>query len=138
MKKVVVIDAQGGGVGKQIISEIVKRGMEVDIVAVGTNAAATAQMLKAGAAHGATGENPVIVGARDADYIIGPIGIVIADSMFGEITPKMAVAVGQSRAKKILIPITNCGNRVVGIQEKGMKAYIEEAVDQLVNDACGI
>ena len=129
MKKLLVIDAQGGGIGKQIITELVKRHIEVNIVAIGTNATATAQMLKAGAEHGATGENPVVVGCRDADFIIGPIGIVIADSMFGEITPTMAVAVGQSRARKILIPITSCGNQVVGTTEKNMRAYIEEAID---------
>lgn len=131
MKKLLVIDAQGGGIGKQIITELVKRHIEVNIVAIGTNATATAQMLKAGAEHGATGENPVVVGCRDADFIIGPIGIVIADSMFGEITPTMAVAVGQSRARKILIPITSCGNQVVGTTEKNMRAYIEEAIDMV-------
>jgi hypothetical protein len=128
MKKILVIDAQGGGIGKQIISEIVKRNINVNIVAVGTNATATSQMLKAGATHGATGENPIVVGCRDVDYIIGPMGIVIADSMYGEITPKMAVAIGQSRAKKILIPITNCGNYIVGINEQSMRDYIDEAV----------
>jgi hypothetical protein len=136
MKKLLVIDAQGGGIGKQIISELVKRNINVNIVAVGTNATATSQMIKAGAAHGATGENPVVVGCRDADYIIGPIGIVIADSMYGEITPKMAVSVGQSRAKKILIPIVNCGNYVVGISEHSMKGYIDEAV-AFIQNQCG-
>lgn len=127
MKKILVIDAQGGGIGKQIVTELVKRNIPAEITAVGTNATATSQMLKAGAAHGATGENPVIVGCRDADYIIGPLGIVIADSMYGEITPGMAVAVGQSRAKKIFIPVTSCGNTVVGIRGANLKDHIEEA-----------
>ena len=128
MKKILVIDAQGGGIGKQIVAELVKRNIPAEIVAVGTNATATSQMLKAGAAHGATGENPVIVGCRDADYIVGPLGIVIADSMYGEITPGMASAVGQSRAKKVFIPVTNCGNTVAGIRGANLKDYIEEAV----------
>ncbi len=131
MKKILVIDAQGGGIGRQIIAELVKRNLNADITAVGTNATATAQMIKAGAAHGVTGENPVIVGCRTADYIIGPMGILVADAMLGEITPKMAVAVGQSRAVKVLIPITNCGNYVVGVRDYNMKNFIEEAVSFL-------
>lgn len=134
MKKILVIDAQGGGIGKQIISEIQKRDIECELVAVGTNSTATAQMIKAGAMHGATGENPVIVGCRNADYIVGPIGIVIADSMYGEITPGMSTAVGQSNATKVLIPVVNCGNHVVGISEKSMRAYIEEAIDFIEKD----
>lgn len=128
MKKILVIDAQGGGIGRQVVAELVKRRVPAEIIAVGTNSTATAQMIRAGAAHGATGENPVVVCSRTADLIIGPVGIVIADAMFGEITPKMAVAVGQSDAHKILIPVTNCGNYVAGLQEAGMKAYIEDAV----------
>ena len=86
MKKILVIDAQGGGIGRQVVAELVKRNVPAEIIAVGTNSAATAQMMKAGAVHGATGENPVVVCSRTADLIIGPIGIVIADSMFGEIS----------------------------------------------------
>ncbi len=133
---ILVIDAQGGGIGRQLISELVKKNTRAHILAIGTNATATAQMLKAGADHGATGENPVIVGCRNADYIIGPIGIVIADSMHGEITPAMAVAVGQSRAEKILIPVTSCGNHVVGTGEANLRDYIQEAV-RLLTGALG-
>lgn len=136
MKKILVIDAQGGGIGKQIISELIRNNISAEILAVGTNAAATSQMIKAGASHGATGENSVVVGCRTADYIIGPIGIVIADSMFGEITPAMAVAVGQSRAKKILIPITSCGNNVVGTRGANLKEYIEEAAALVLQQTC--
>ena len=128
MKKILVIDAQGGGIGRQVVAELVKRNVPAEIIAVGTNSAATAQMMKAGAVHGATGENPVVVCSRTADLIIGPIGIVIADSMFGEITPKMAAAIGQSSAHKVLIPVTSCGNYVAGLRDAGMKAYIEDAV----------
>ena len=107
---ILVIDGQGGMLGSQLVKEIASNFPAVKITAVGTNAVATASMLKAGAANGATGENPVIVGARKADVIIGPIGIVIADSLSGEITPKMATAVGQADAIRILIPMNKCEN----------------------------
>ena len=131
MTEVLIIDAQGGGIGRQLIAEIRKRSMELNIIAVGTNSVATSQMLKAGADHAVTGENPVIINCRRADFIMGPIGIALADSMFGEITPAMSVAVGQSRAEKILIPMNNCGAFVVGVAEQNIKSNIEAAVDQL-------
>jgi len=131
MKKVLVIDAQGGGIGKQLISEITGRNLQVEITAVGSNSVATAQMLKAGAAHGATGENAVRVGCRTADYIMGPIGIAIADSMYGEITPDMACAVGQCCGEKIFIPVNHCSNYVVGVSNLNLKTLIKEAVDHL-------
>lgn len=131
MKNVLLVDAQGGGIGKQLISEIRERGLNVEITAVGTNSAATAQMLKAGADHAATGENPVVVGSRKADYIMGPVGIAIADSMFGEITPAMALAVGQSTAGKILIPVNHCSNYIVGVSDLRLRTLIREAVDYL-------
>lgn len=131
MKKVLVIDAQGGGIGKQLISELKKADLNIEIIAVGTNSIATEQMLKAGADHAATGENPVLVNSRSADYILGPIGIVIADSMYGEITPKMACAIGQSTASKILIPINHCDNYIVGVPVNNVKSLIGEAVEKL-------
>ena len=91
---ILVIDGQGGQLGGQMIKLLQGNFPELNIIAVGTNATATASMIKAGANQGATGENPVIVASRKADVIIGPVGIVIADSLLGEITPKMAVAVG--------------------------------------------
>ena len=97
--KILVIDAQGGGIGKQVVAAVKKQLPELTITAVGTNSIATAAMLKAGADHAATGENAVVVGCKKANVIIGPIGIVIADAMFGEVTPAMATAVGQSSAK---------------------------------------
>ena len=133
MKKILVIDAQGGGIGKQIILEIVSRQLDVEIVAVGSNSAATSQMLKAGATHGATGENAVKVGCRTADFIMGPIGIAIADSMYGEITPEMACAVGQSNGQKIFIPVNHCSNYVVGVNNLNLKNLIKESVDFLEN-----
>lgn len=107
---ILVIDGQGGRLGKQVIETVRKNFPESRITAVGTNAMATAAMLKGGADEGATGENPVIVACRRADYIIGPIGIVIADALLGEVTPKMAAAVGQSDAVRILIPMNRCDN----------------------------
>ena len=103
--RVVVIDGQGGRMGRQLVEEILRLLPEAELTAIGTNSIATAAMLKAGADAGATGENPAIVGSRRADIIIGPMGIVIADSLMGEITPNMAVALGQSQAKKVLIPV---------------------------------
>ena len=124
-KKILVIDAQGGGIGKQIISALKKSSPQQWITAVGTNNMATAAMLKAGADEAATGENAVIVCARRADLIIGPVGIVIADSMLGEITPRMAAAVGQSDAERLLIPVNHCSNYIVGVPDLSMGQLIE-------------
>ncbi|MCQ2540596.1 MAG: DUF3842 family protein [Acetatifactor sp.] len=129
--EILVIDAQGGGIGKQVVSAIKKRYPEQRIMAVGTNSAATSAMLKAGADNAATGENAVIVCSRKADVIIGPIGIVIADALYGEITAAMAVAVGQSSAKRILIPVNHCENFVVGVSEIATGGLIEKAVDEV-------
>ena len=128
---ILVIDGQGGQLGAQLVKEIVLRFSDVQITAVGTNATATATMLKAGAKQAATGENPVIVACRKADVIIGPIGIVIADSMYGEITPKMAVAVGQADATRILIPMNRCENVIVGIEDITVTAMVEGALKKL-------
>ena len=128
---ILVIDAQGGGLGKQIVSALKERFDNITITAVGTNTAATSAMLKAGADHAATGENAVVVGCRSADIIAGPVGIAIADSLFGEITPKMASAVGQSRAKRILIPINQCDNIIVGINDINATRLITAVVDKI-------
>lgn len=125
---ILVIDAQGGGIGRQIITALKREFPLYTITAVGTNSTATGNMLKAGADHAATGENAVVVGCRNADVIIGPIGIVIADSMYGEITPRMSVAVGQSRAKRILIPVNHCDNLVVGISGGALSGAGEAVV----------
>lgn len=129
--EILIIDAQGGGIGKQLIIEINKNFKDAHITAVGTNSVATTNMLKAGAKNAATGENAVVVGCRKADIIIGPVGIVIADSMYGEITPKMAVAVGQSNAKKLLIPMNHCNNIIVGVENKRMNEFISETINEL-------
>ena len=105
---------------------------QAEITALGTNSIATAAMLKAGADAGATGENPVLVACRNAQLIIGPLGIVIADSLLGEITPEMAKAVGQSPAHKILIPINRCNNTVVGIGNLSYTDYVRLAVEEAI------
>ena len=126
---ILIIDAQGGGIGRQLVAAIRERLPEASLTAVGTNSAATSAMLKAGATQAATGENAVVVSSRRADVIIGPIGIVIADALLGEITPRMAQAVGQSDARRVLIPINLCSNLVVGVSEMSMSKLVQAAVD---------
>lgn len=128
---ILVIDGQGGMLGSQLVKEISANFADVTITVVGTNAVATASMLKAGAKVGATGENPVVVNARKADVIIGPIGIVIADSLLGEITPKMATAVGQADATRILIPMNKCENMVAGIANVPTSDLITDVISKL-------
>ncbi len=128
---IVVIDGQGGQLGSQLIKEITARYPEADVTAIGTNATATTSMVKAGAKKAATGENPVIVACRKADVIIGPVGIVIADSLYGEISPAMAVSVGQSNATKILIPMNRCENIIAGVSNLTVSALIEDALLKL-------
>lgn len=125
---ILVIDAQGGGIGKQLVAAIKQNITNVVLTAVGTNSIATSAMLKAGADYGATGENAVVVGCRKADIIVGPIGIVIADALFGEITPRMAKAVGQSAARRILVPLSHCDNIVVGVADLSISAMIQGVV----------
>lgn len=128
---ILVMDAQGGGIGKQVVAAVRKRFPAVTITAVGTNTAATSAMLRAGADEGATGENAVVVCCRRADVIIGPVGIVIADALLGEVTPRMAVAVGQSAAKRILIPVNHCANFIVGVAEIGMQRLMDAMLTEL-------
>lgn len=128
---ILIIDAQGGGIGKQLVSAVKKNMPEAVVTAVGTNSAATSAMIKAGADNVATGENAVIVNSRRADVIIGPIGIVIADALLGEITPDMAKAVAQSSAKRILIPVNHCDNIVVGVDDLNIGKLIQNVIDEL-------
>lgn len=128
---ILIIDGQGGMLGSQLVKEISSNFPSVKITAIGTNAVATASMLKAGATNGATGENPVVVGARKADVIIGPVGIVIADSLTGEITPKMAKAIGQADATRILIPMNKCENMVAGISNISTSDLIADVILKL-------
>ena len=128
---ILVIDAQGGGIGRQLVSSIKESLPDAVVTAVGTNTAGTTAMLKAGADNAATGENAVAVNSRRADVIIGPIGIVTADALFGEITPVMARSVAQSNAKRILIPINNCDNIVVGVNDLNIGKLIQEVIGEL-------
>ena len=128
---ILIIDAQGGGVGRQLVIAIRARFPDADITAVGTNAAATSAMMKAGASRAATGENAVVVCSRRADVIVGAIGIVIADAMLGEITPRMAAAVAQSGAKRILLPVSHCDNIVAGVAGQTVARLVDAAVQEL-------
>jgi len=128
---IVIIDGQGGQLGAQLVKEITAGFPDVSLTAIGTNAVATASMLKAGAKNAATGENPVTVACRKADVIIGPVGIVIADSMLGEITPQMALAVGKANATRILLPVNRCENLIAGVQSLNTGAIIADAVAKL-------
>lgn len=129
--KFVVIDGQGGRMGSAVVEQLKAACAEHTIYALGTNSVATASMLKAGADFGATGENPVLVNTRDADIIIGPMGIVLADSLLGEITPAMAVAVGQSRAYKILLPVSRCKHHIVGCQDMPLSESIRLVIEEV-------
>lgn len=125
---ILVIDGQGGQLGGQLIRLLRENFKDAKLVAVGTNATAASAMLKAGADQAATGENPVIVACRKADVIIGPIGIVIADSLWGEITPQMAKAVGQADAVRILLPVNKCDNLVAGISDLSITAILNDVI----------
>ena len=136
MKNILIIDGQGGMLGKQLVENIKKRLPQAEITAVGANIAATGSMLKAGADNAATGENAVAVCARTADIIAGPVGIAIADSLLGEITPRMAEAVGQSTASKVLIPVNRCSSIIVGTGGKKTSELLAEAVDTIERLCC--
>ena len=133
--KVLVIDGQGGGLGRQLVSALAAACPEAELTAVGTNSLAANAMLKAGASRAATGENAVVVNCRHADVIVGPIGIVIADALLGEITPTMAAAVCQSGAKRVLVPINHCENYVVGVPDQPVSQLVAAAA-QKVQELC--
>lgn len=128
---IVVIDGQGGKLGAGLVAAIKEAYPQMAVTGIGTNAIATAAMLKAGADKGATGENPVVVACRTADVIVGPIGLLAADSLMGEVTPTMACAVGAAAAKKVLIPMNRCGMKVMGVQELSMNEYIALAIKEI-------
>ena len=133
--KVLVIDGQGGGLGRQLVSALAAACPEAELTAVGTNSLAANAMLKAGASRAATGENAVVVNCRHADVIVGPIGIVISDALLGEITPAMAAAVCQSGAKRVLVPINHCENYVVGVPDQPVSQLVAAAA-QKVKELC--
>ncbi len=132
--KIVVIDGQGGRLGQLLTAGVKARLPQAQVCALGTNTVATAAMLKAGADFGATGENPVVRGVMDADGVLGPVGIVVANAILGEVTPAMAEAVGGCRAKKFLVPMNSCGVVVAGVEELSLAAYVSQAVEALAGE----
>ena len=135
MKSICVIDGQGGGIGGATIKMLKEQFNEnIRIIALGTNAIATSQMLKAKANRGATGENAIAQTVKKADVIIGPIGIVLAHSMMGEVTPGIAEAIALSPAKKILIPLTQDNITIAGISGIPLPRLIETLIQENIND----
>jgi hypothetical protein len=128
LMKILVIDGQGGRMGQAVIEELKKVDFPAEIFALGTNSAATVRMMSAKADAGATGENALLVNCRDADYIIGPMGIIIADALHGEISPAMAVAVAQSKAQKILLPVSRCNTIMIGVKESSLSEMVKDAI----------
>lgn len=135
--KILVIDGQGGKLGRALIEQIRILLPDSQIICVGTNSAATSNMLKGGASTGATGENAVAFCSADADIIAGPIGIVVADSLLGEITPRIALNVARSRAKKILIPFNKCGTVIAGVKDFTLTELIHECAEQIAREYKG-
>ncbi|MDO4198986.1 MAG: DUF3842 family protein [Erysipelotrichaceae bacterium] len=129
--KIVVIDGQGGSLGKAVIVKLLEEKINAEIIALGTNSAATMNMIKGNGIQGATGENPVVVNAIDADVIIGPIGILAANSMLGEITEKMTMAISKSKALKLLIPYNKCKVVIAGVKEDSFDNYINEVIERI-------
>nr|WP_238988791.1 DUF3842 family protein [Calorimonas adulescens] len=128
---IAVIDGQGGGLGRAVIERIRQERLPVKIIALGTNSTATFNMLKGGADEGATGENAIVVNAKKVDLIIGPIAIIISNSLMGELTPKMAEAVSSSDAMKLLIPSSRCNVKILGTKEGAMQGYLDELITEL-------
>ena len=129
--RVLIIDGQGGGMGRGLVEAVKKKWPSLHVRALGTNSLANAAMLRAGADDGATGENAVVVNCRNADIIVGPIGIVIADALLGEITPAMATAVCQSSATRVLIPVNHCENYIVGVPDQPIGSLVAAAVQKV-------
>ena len=129
---VVIMDAQGGGIGRMLIEQLKAAVPAQRLIAVGTNAAATAAMLRAGADAGATGENAVCANAARADLILAPLGIVLCDAMLGEVTAAMAAAVGRAQAHKILVPVSRCGVTVAGVADRPLAESVSLAVQSAV------
>ncbi len=131
MKKICVIDGQGGGIGSAVIKKLKERFEErVEIIGLGTNAIATAQMLKARANRGASGENAIVQTVKTVDVIIGPVGIIMANAMMGEVTPKISEAVANSPARKFLVPLSQENVEIVGTTPAPLPQLIEELLDK--------
>lgn len=134
MMKVTIVDGQGGGIGKSIIERIGRLdGSKFEIIALGTNSIATSAMIRSGANKGATGENAIVVNAMKTDVIMGPIAILIPNSIMGEITPSMATAIGMSDALKILIPLNRCNVEIPGTSQFNINELLDYAVNELLS-----
>lgn len=134
-KKICVIDGQGGGIGSTIIAKLkLVYGESIEILALGTNAIATSRMLKAKANRGASGENAIAHTVIRADVIIGPVGIVLAHAMMGEVTPKIATAIAESDAPKILLPLNQENVTIVGVTDDPLPHLVDELVDVRLKD----
>lgn len=129
--RILVVDGQGGNMGRQLIKSIAERFPDARIHAVGTNSSATANMLKNSDITAATGENAVVVGCRNADIIVGPVGIVLADALMGEVTPAMACAIGQSSAFRVLIPMNRCETLIAGVSGMSTSDLISDALNKI-------
>ena len=124
----VVVDGQGGGMGRGLVESIKKKWPKLHVRAVGTNSLATSAMLRAGADDGATGENAVVFNARQADLLLGPIGILTPNGLLGEVSPAMAGAVGASEAVKILLPSQRCSIRLAAGDPQPLQFYLDQAL----------
>ena len=127
--KILVIDGQGGGVGRSIVAALKAAMPHMPVLALGTNAQATAAMLKAGADAAATGESAIRYQCKTADIIMGVTGILHANAMLGEITPGIAAAVSLSEAKKVLVPLDRCGLIIAGVEKQPLDSLIRKAVE---------
>ena len=132
--KIMIVDGQGGGVGRSLVEAMRERYADAELIAVGTNAAATSNMMKGGTAVGATGENAVVYNSARVDYIVGPVGIIMANAMLGEITPRMAEAIASADVPVLLIPMSRCNPRIMGVENRKLGDYIKEAVDKIAGD----
>ena len=130
--RVAIIDGQGGGIGKRLVEKIKDTNLPLELIALGTNSLATSGMIRSGANAGATGENPIIINTDKVDVIMGPLAIIVPNSIMGEITPKMAHAIGNSKALKILIPISRCNVEIAGTKNVNMNDLLDYAVKELL------
>jgi hypothetical protein len=127
-----VLDGQGGGIGASLIKGLrASLGFDLEILALGTNSIATSRMMKAGANRGGSGENAIVHTCQQVDVIVGPISILIANAMMGELTPKMATAVGSSSARKILLPLTQERIQIIGVSKDPLPHLVSQAVNKV-------
>ncbi|HHZ01516.1 MAG TPA: DUF3842 family protein [Tissierellia bacterium] len=136
--KIAVIDGMGGGIGCQIVERLKPfKNNDVEIIALGTNSSATSNMLRAGADNGATGENAIVWMSGKVDIIIGPLAIISANSMMGEISPKMSLAIASSDARKLLLPVSKCNIDIIGLEDLQFKTIfneLAETIKKIINE----